>query len=125
MSTTTASKWTGSKHVKGQDITAIAKAVKVDIAAALKAEGSSLPRGMGYAVRTSRFSQGQSLTITVTSVPAHLAILTSREILETLGSDLKAIAAAYNAKDGDWSAFYADVRVDLKPALNTAAPSAV
>ena len=66
-----ASHWTGAKHVRGRDITLIAKDVRKDIASAIKA--GTLP-AIKTTVRSKTFSGGQSLYVTITQVPAGMPI---------------------------------------------------
>lgn len=57
----------GAKYERGRDITEIAKLVRADIKAAIKA--GDLPKGTKCSVRVSRFSGGRSLTVTVKALP--------------------------------------------------------
>jgi hypothetical protein len=59
----------GSKYQSGRDIVEIAKMIRADIAAAMKA--GELPK-MKIGVTTSRFAGGQSLTIAVKTFPGQV-----------------------------------------------------
>jgi hypothetical protein len=63
---------TGSKYNSGTDITEIAKAVRKDLKAAMKA--GDLPAGCKFSVRIDRYSMGQSLDVSVKAVPAGFEI---------------------------------------------------
>lgn len=123
----------GEKYDRDLDVVAIAKLVRADIKAAIKA--GKLPRGTKTSVRTSRFSGGESLTVVIKSVPGarvlsrrrmqlelddphrsyHLEPLYSKEGKRILGV-VENIVKAYNRDDSDidtdyWSVhFYEDVK---------------
>jgi hypothetical protein len=121
--------WQGAKYQRGRDLRDIAADVRRDIAAAIKVD--ALPRGLKVAVRISRYSMGQSMTVTVKEAPFAIAnelrvawdmanpyashanapadvmwlrSETARAVLE----DLTAIANAYNYDRSDSCTDYYD-----------------
>lgn len=69
--------WTGSKHVRGRDIAAVAKDIRADLKLAL--------RGIKASVRCSKYSMGRSVTIEITEIPSDLVVLSVRRLREDLG----------------------------------------
>lgn len=57
----------GSKFQRGMDTAEVAKRLRADIKAAQRA--GSIPAGVKVSVRTSRFSMGSSVSLTVTACP--------------------------------------------------------
>lgn len=115
-----------SKYVASRDITEIAKLVRADVAAAVKA--GVLPKGLKCSVRIERYSMGQSLHLTVKAAPGLVFVSTKRVRfdVETRGHEftpmsrysvdgqrvldtLKAIVAAYNRDRSDIMVDYFDV----------------
>ncbi len=113
----------GSKHDSSLNITEIAKRVRADIKAAIKSD--ELPAGLKCSVRISRYSMGQSLTVSVKAAPGielinpafiaakaadgvnwpcdiHQTSDEARALLE----DLRAIVAAYNYDGSDMMTDY-------------------
>jgi hypothetical protein len=62
-----ASHWTGSKYQQGRDIAEVAKDVRKDLRAAVKAR--QLPKGFKASVRIERYSMGRSLNVVVKAAP--------------------------------------------------------
>jgi hypothetical protein len=71
-----------SRHEHGRDVREIARLVRADIAAAIAC--GTLPAGFETSVRISRFSMGQSLTVTVTRVPASFVVLSVARVRHEL-----------------------------------------
>jgi hypothetical protein len=120
----------GAKHdaTRGLDITEIAKRMRADIKAL------NLDKGFKVAVRTQRYSGGQSIDIRVTAVPEGFRILSDKaaswvkqfprmehrapfpnsdwnsEELNTVMASLKRIHASYNRNNSDSMTDYFDVR---------------
>lgn len=59
--------WQGAKYSRDLSIVDIAKAVRCDIKAAVKS--AELPAGLKASVRVSKYSMGQSLTVTIRCAP--------------------------------------------------------
>lgn len=62
----------GSKFNRDLDVAEIAKMARKDIAAEIK--DGNLPAGLKASVKISRFSMGQSITVSVTAIPAWFRI---------------------------------------------------
>lgn len=73
-----ASHYTGAKYVSGRDLSEVAKDIRGEIAHCLKI--GSLPAGLKCAVRISRYSMGQSVTVHVTAIPAGFVIANAARI---------------------------------------------
>ncbi|MGK3708557.1 hypothetical protein [Arthrobacter sp. IK3] len=106
---------TGEKHDPYRDITAVAADIRTELKEA--AAGNYLPAGLTYSVRTSRFSGGQSVDITVRGVPDEdrldpdkydetYKIYGWRDEAEELRKRVEEIANAYNRVDTDTQADY-------------------
>lgn len=117
---------TGSKYERGVDVAEIAKRVRADIKAAVKAE--SLPAAK-YGVRIARFSGGQSLTITASSLPFEVSneayvladhsdprndrINRLSDAAKAVERALESIGAAYNFDGSDSQSDYFNVNFYL------------
>jgi hypothetical protein len=115
----------GSKFVQGRDVKDVAKLVRRDIAAAVKA--GELPAGLKCSVRIDRYSMGCSLDVTVVAAPG--VTVTSRawfkeylrdprafprlsnlsETAEGIERALERIVRAYKRDGSDLQSDYYDV----------------
>lgn len=109
----------GSKYAETQslDLAAVAKLVRADIKAAVKAK--KLPADLTYSVRTDRYSMGQSLGILVKGMSddRQYKVRPTRDEREVLTEEagraierLEAILRAYNYDGSDSMSDYYDVR---------------
>lgn len=69
---------TGDLHTPGRDVADVAKQVRKDIRAAIKA--GTLPEGLKVSVRISRFSMGQSIDATITALPSTFQVLNPERV---------------------------------------------
>ena len=108
--------YTGSRYVQGRDVAEVAKDIRRDIAAAVKA--GELP-AIRCTVRTRRYSMGRSIDVEVTAVPAGLIVANVRRALDDdcgepwmsaagrgLLMDLEAIVNRYNFDKSDIATDY-------------------
>jgi hypothetical protein len=96
----------GSKYQKDLGVVAIAKLVRIDIRAAIKA--GNLPKGLKCSVRIDRYSMGQSLDVTVKACPGACPLDATgfpRRDDATLAL-LRTIVAAYNFDGSDLMSDY-------------------
>ena len=115
----------GAKYEDGLNVTEIAKRVRADISDAVKA--GTLPK-IATSVRISRYSMGQSVSVTVTATPAGFQIHNAARLAATLKNPnghvehpwmsdegralmnaLEAIVDAYNYDGSDSMTDYYDV----------------
>ncbi len=132
----------GSKYVHGRDLADVAKLVRADIAAAVKA--GVLPAGLKVSVRIRRYSMGQSLDVFVTAAPGLCFLSVARvryelasnptwrmpSILSDSGAKalgaIERMVAAYD-RTGERRSFFAfvDFGSDLERALRAEIKAAI
>lgn len=78
MNSTTHTTETGDLHTPGRDVADVAKQVRKDIRAAIKA--GALPEGLKVSVRISRFSMGQSIDATIVALPSAFQVLNPERV---------------------------------------------
>ena len=119
----------GAKYVQGRDVAEIAKCIRADIAAAVKA--GEIP-AVKVSVRVSRYSMGQSVNVTISAVPAGFPVLNPARVradierphdynpiprLSALASfvvdEVEAIALAYQRAETDTMADYRNANFAL------------
>lgn len=91
---------TGSKFVAGRDVTQIAKLIRADIKA-LSFQMSTVSEfaGAKFSVKASRYSMGQSITVTISGMHRGQAA-------DTVRSFAQAIVDSYNDRETNWQSDY-------------------
>ncbi len=87
---------TGSKFVAGRDITQIAKLIRADIKATVVSE---IFANAKFSVKTSRYSMGQSITVTISGLCRGPIANCVRELVQE-------IVDSYNDRETNWQSDY-------------------